>query len=57
MGYTLSKEQFETLVNRLSEQYQVFAPVKFVGGNTFTDVAVIRYDQVNNPEEIVLVIK
>ncbi|NLN96941.1 MAG: anaerobic sulfite reductase subunit A [Eubacteriaceae bacterium] len=54
MGYTLSKEQFETLVNRLSEQYQVFAPVKFVGGNTFTDVDVIRYDQVKNPEEIVL---
>jgi anaerobic sulfite reductase subunit A len=53
MGFKMTKEQGNTLFEKLSAKYDVFAPKLFVGDGCFSDIDVIRYDKVNGLDEIV----
>lgn len=53
MGYQLAKEDANALLKKLSEQYDIFAPVLKKGEGCFSDTDVIRYDKVTSVDEIV----
>ena len=52
MGYELSPKELGALFAKLSETYDIYAPVVKTGEGTFSDVDVIRYDLVHSPDEI-----
>ena len=54
MGYVLSNDGFEQVVQALSDKYRLFAPVRKKGMGRFTDIDVIMYDEVNHADEIEL---
>lgn len=53
MGYQLGKDNFNLLLNKLREEYLVFAPVCFEGEGTFSDTDSIRYKEISCIEEVV----
>lgn len=53
MGYQLGKDNFNLLLNKLREDYLIFAPVCFEGEGTFSDTDSIRYNEISCIEEIV----
>lgn len=54
MGYELDRDGFSRVIKELSEDYQIFAPVKKTGQGRFTDTDVIYYDHVKDASEIEL---
>jgi len=52
MGYTLSKERAEALFAKLKEKYQIIAPKRFPKQGRYSDTDIIRYDQIQSPDEI-----
>ena len=54
MGFVMSQEGFDRVLECLREQYRIFAPVKKTGEGRFTDTDVIRYDYVERLSEIEL---
>lgn len=52
MGYELSPKELDALFAKLSETYDLYAPVLKKGEGTFSDVDVIRYAKVQSPGEI-----
>ena len=52
MGYRLSAEQAEAFILALTKQYRVYAPARFAGGATFSDLDCIRYREIGSLEEI-----
>lgn len=53
MGFQLNDQGLQAVIDKLSEEYLVYAPKAFSGGNTFSDVDCIRYGEVQDAEEIV----
>ena len=43
MGFHLSAEQFDLWIAEQKKTHDIYAPKRFVGGNTFSDVDCIRY--------------
>lgn len=52
MGYSVNKKQLNEFLNALKDEYDIYAPKRFVGGNTFADVDCVRYAKVDSAEEI-----
>ena len=52
MGYMLEVSQFNDLLKRLEENYEIWAPKRFVGKGNFADTDYIRYDKVHNFSDI-----
>ena len=52
MGYQFSKQQAEQMFRKLSEKYDLFAPVVKEGEGCFSDTDVIRYAKVSSPDEV-----
>ena len=52
MGYRLSREKAEHIFRQWSEKYTIFAPVLMEGEGCFSDIDVVRYQQVKSLEEI-----
>jgi anaerobic sulfite reductase subunit A len=54
MGYRLNQEGFSQAIQKLSETYRIYAPVRKVGEGRLKDTDVIRYDEVKDASEIEL---
>lgn len=52
MSYRLEVHQFNKLLNILQEKYEIWAPKRFIGKGSFSDTDYIRYDKVNNFNDI-----
>ena len=53
MGFHISKTQFNTWLTQQQKKYNIYAPIRYAGGNTFSDVDCIRYGIVNDISDIV----
>lgn len=53
MGYWLSSEAANKLLQSWRADYRVFAPKRFAGGATFSDTDCIRYGEITDVSEIV----
>ncbi len=53
MGYKLTPEAFDGVINSLKERYRVFAPKRYELGGHFSDTDVIRYGEISSAKEIV----
>lgn len=53
MGYRLTRQAFDTVLNKLAESYVVFAPKCFNDGGHFSDTDLIRYGEIGGVEEII----
>ena len=52
MGYTLTRSEFDQVLEGLSEKYRLYAPVLKKGQGRFTDTDVVIYDFVYSSSEI-----
>lgn len=52
MGYKFSRDEMADIFAKLAQDYDVFAPVVKKGDGTFSDVDVVRYEQVHCLDEI-----
>ncbi|AAK79480.1 anaerobic sulfite reductase subunit A [Clostridium acetobutylicum] len=52
MGYRLTRENLNTLFHKLKEDYLIYAPKRLIGKGAFSDTDRVRYDKINNVEEI-----
>ncbi|KEH85628.1 MULTISPECIES: anaerobic sulfite reductase subunit AsrA [Clostridium] len=52
MGIKLSREKFDGYINKLKQDYKIYAPVVMKGKGAFSDTDVIRYSEVNSINEI-----
>lgn len=53
MGYELTIQQANALMEKLAADYQIYAPKRFVKEGRYSDTDSIRYDRVSKVEEIV----
>ena len=53
MGYTLDTKDFNALLLKLGDEYDIYAPKRFKDKGRFSDQDMIRYDKVSTVEEIV----
>lgn len=53
MGYQISLQEAEELMQSVSKQYAFYAPKVFLGSGCFSDTDTIRYGEVHRVEEIV----
>lgn len=53
MGYKIKKTKMDTIFNELSQEYEIFAPIKFTGGGRFAETDAIRYGQIDSINDIV----
>ncbi len=53
MGFQVDKIGMNNILEKLSEDYRIFAPKLFVGGGTFSDTDCIRYGEISSIDEIV----
>lgn len=54
MGYIADREQFSDFIDKLKEDYKIWAPKKFKGGGRFSDTDAVRYAVIESPDEIEL---
>lgn len=52
MGYKVSFEEADRIFAKLREEYEIWAPKRFVGKGRYSDTDLIRYDKVCKVEEI-----
>lgn len=52
MGYKLEVYHFNKLLEKLEDKYEIWAPKRFIGKGSFSDTDYIRYDKVNNFNDI-----
>ncbi len=52
MGYQLSKAKANALMEKLSVQYDVFAPVRAVGTGCYSETDTVRYDKISSLDQI-----
>lgn len=52
MAYLLNASQVDELLNSLSDEYQVYAPKRYVGGGRFSDTDCVRYGEIQSVNEI-----
>lgn len=53
MGFSLSNAQANQLIEKLNEQYDIYAPMFFAGTGRFSETDVIRYGKISRVEDIV----
>lgn len=53
MGFQLTRQGFDAVLAALSENYALYAPRRYQGGATFSDMDCIRYGEIQCAEEIV----
>ena len=53
MGFHVNESQFDAWLTEQRKTYDIYAPMRYAGGNTFSDVDCIRYGKVNSISEIV----
>lgn len=53
MGFQVNEDGLNLLLKEISKEYLIYAPKRYAGGNTFSDVDCIRYDEVASAEQIV----
>ncbi len=54
MGYILNRDSFHEAVDKLREEYLVYAPTLKKGEGTFSEIDVVRYDEIGSAEELEL---
>ncbi len=52
MSYRISNEDFNLYLDKWSQEYEIYAPVRIVGGARFSDTDNIRYEKIQSVEEI-----
>lgn len=52
MGYHTTPEKMNAIFSDLSKDYLIYAPKRFVGDGTFTDIDTIRYGEITDLAEI-----
>lgn len=52
MGYKVSFEEANKIFAKLQDEYEIWAPKRFVGKGRYSDTDMIKYDKVNTVEEI-----
>ena len=52
MGYKVSFEEANKIFAKLQDEYEIWAPKRFVGRGRYSDTDMIKYDKVNTVEEI-----
>ncbi len=52
MGYVIQNEEFDQILAKLSQDYDVYAPVRLVGRGRFSDTDNIRYEKICSVEQI-----
>lgn len=57
MGYCLTKDNLDRVLEELSRDYAVYAPKRLKGAGAFSDTDVIRYGEIKSAEEIVFDLK
>ena len=57
MGYFISNEKFDQIMNKMREKYRIYAPKRFEGQGRYSDTDIIRYDEIGSTKEIVYDIK
>ena len=53
MGFHVNESQFDAWLTEQQKTYDIYAPKRYAGGNTFSDVDCIRYGKVSSTSEIV----
>ena len=53
MGFHVDTQQFDQWLTEQKKCYDIYAPKRYIGGNTFSDVDCIRYGKVDSISEIV----
>ncbi len=53
MGFRVSTKQFDVWLAAQNGSYDVYAPMRFAGGNTFSDVDCIRYGKISSISDVV----
>ncbi len=57
MGYQLSKDDFNAIIQKLSDEYLFYAPKLLKGKGTFSDTDLVRYSEISTVDEIETKIK
>lgn len=52
MGFCVSRNQLQALLDSWQADYDVYAPRRLSGGGRFSDTDCIRYGKILRPEEI-----
>lgn len=52
MGYKVSFKEANKILGALEEEYEIWAPKRFVGKGRYSDTDLIRYDRIHAVEEI-----
>ena len=52
MGYKVSFEEANKIFAKLQDEYEIWAPKRFVGRGRYSDTDMIKYDKVQTVEEI-----
>lgn len=52
MGFQIGKKGLNLFLDSLKNDYDIYAPVVFEGGGTFSDTDCIRYAKINSIDEI-----
>ena len=52
MGYKVSFEEANKIFAALQDEYEIWAPKRFVGKGRYSDTDMIKYDKINTVEEI-----
>lgn len=53
MGYSLDNREFNKILESLKKEYKIYAPKAFDKRGRFSDTDLVRYDEINNIDEIV----
>ena len=53
MGFHINESQFDVWLTEQQKTYDIYAPMCYAGGNTFSDVDCIRYGKISSISEIV----
>lgn len=53
MGFKFTEEALNTVLAELAKDYALYAPKRFIGGDTFSEVDCIRYGEISRVDEIV----
>lgn len=43
MGYQITPDKMNTIFSALAKNYTIYAPKRFIGDGTFTNIDTIRY--------------
>ncbi|WP_099188951.1 anaerobic sulfite reductase subunit AsrA [Tepidibacter mesophilus] len=52
MGFEINNKDFNKILESLKAEYKIYAPKRFSKRGRFSDTDLIRYDEINNVEEI-----